>query len=276
MTYADLHLHSNHSDGSDTPEEVVAHAFKAGVGAMALTDHDTLSGVARAAQAARDAGIGFLHGTEISARYEHREIHVIALGVQIDHPELCKELEFYSQARNNRAAQIIEKLEANGIPFDHELLQTIAGHAAIGRMHIAKTLTLQGIVKHPQQAFDRFLNARKPAYVPKLAMPMDEAIQVIHAAGGLAFVAHPGLGKTTRKLLPKLLTLPFDGIEAYHVSHTPGRTEEFLQLAQSGNLLVTGGSDCHGDIKGKREMGNVRMPLHHYETLCETLETMSG
>lgn len=271
MAFADLHLHSNHSDGSDAPKDVVAYAQRAGVSAMALTDHDTVSGVGEAQGYAEEAGIGFLTGVEISARFDRREIHVISLGVDIAHPQLLQELQRYSDARNNRGQEIIAKLEAHGIAFDHELLKRLAEHSAIGRMHIAKTLTLQGAVKKPQEAFDRYLNAHKPAYVPKMAMPMEEAIEVAHAAGGLVFVAHPGLGKTTRKLLPKLLQLPFDGLEAYHISHTPGRTQEFLELAQANQLLVTGGSDCHGDIKGRRELGHVQMPIHYYEAIRERL-----
>jgi predicted metal-dependent phosphoesterase TrpH len=115
------------------------------------------------------------------------------------------------------------------------------------------------------------MNAGGPAYVPKETMPLADAVDLIHGAGGLAFVAHPGLGKTTRKLLPELLTYPFDGIEAYHVSHSPGRVEEFTTLAQERGLLITGGSDCHGTIKGKALLGSVRTPVAVYEAMLNAL-----
>jgi predicted metal-dependent phosphoesterase TrpH len=142
-------------------------------------------------------------------------------------------------------------------------------------MHIAQELLAMGVTKTIQEGFDRFLKHGTPAYVPKKTLCSEDAVAHIHAAGGLAFVAHPGLSKSTRKLLPKLLALPFDGIEAYHISHSPGRTEEFLAVAAERNLLVTGGSDCHGMAKGKAEMGKVRMPYHHFEKMQVALASTS-
>jgi len=111
----------------------------------------------------------------------------------------------------------------------------------------------------------------RPGYVPKAALPIESALKQIHEAGGLAFVGHPGLGKTTRKLLPRLLELPFDGIEAYHISHSPGRTGELLEIAKQRQLLVAGGSDCHGTVKRAAEMGKVRVPYAHFARIESTL-----
>ena len=269
MAFVDLHLHTCHSDGSDTPEAVVVRAQQAGASAIALTDHDTLAGVAAGRLACHEAGIDFLSGTEISTWYEGREIHVVGLGVHEKDAALGAALDHLCQARKDRGQEILALLRTLGIDVP---LSTGGGKIeAPGRMHIARAMTDAGYVKKPQEAFDRFLNRGKPAFVPKYAMPTAEAIECIHGAGGLAFVAHPGLGKTTRKLLPKLLTLPFDGIEAYHITHTPGRVDEFLTLATARGILVSGGSDCHGTIKGKALLGLVQTPRKVFNAIVERL-----
>lgn len=273
MPFVDLHLHTRHSDGSDTPEEVVARAVEAGAAAIALTDHDTVAGVSAGHAAATRAGLGFLAGTEVSTYYLGREVHVLGLGIDIENDALVEGLKNLCQARQQRGEQIIERLRSLDIQLPPMAVE--AGDAP-GRMHIARAMADAGLVKKPQEAFDRYLNKGKPAYVPKWAMPTDEALALIHGAGGLGFVAHPGLGKNIRKLLPRLLTLPFDGIEAYHISHVPGRITEFLDLAASHGLLVTGGSDCHGTVKGgKPLLGQVQTPLGVYDAICARLTSLS-
>ena len=271
MSHVDLHLHTHHSDGSDTPEQVVAAASALGIAAIAITDHDTVSGVAAAAQAAHDAGIGFLTGVEISARFERNEVHVIGLGVDTACEALLDGLDVLLAARNNRATQILERLQALDIPIELEQVRRWSWGEAVSRMHIARELKEMGVTRNTQDAFDRFLNHGRPAHVAKYTVPAEDALDLIHAAGGLAFIAHPGLSKSTRKHLPGLLKLPFDGIEAYHVSHTPGQIVEFLGLASEYKILVSGGSDCHGLIKGRREMGNVQTPEIYYQRILDRL-----
>jgi len=271
VSYVDLHLHSLHSDGSDTPSHIVERAVEAGAAAIALTDHDTTAGVAEGRAAAAAAGIGFLSGTEISTHYKFREIHVLGLGVDENNDLLTTALEGLCASRRNRGNIILERLRALGFDLNIEADAALAPEGAFGRMHIARAMTDAGHVRKPQEAFDRFMNAGGPAYVPKETMPLVDAVDLIHGAGGLAFVAHPGLGKTTRKLLPELLAFPFDGIEAYHVSHSPGRVEEFIALARERGLLITGGSDCHGTIKGKALLGSVRTPVPVYEAILDAL-----
>lgn len=271
MSYVDLHLHTNHSDGSDTPGEVAAYASGLGIAAIAITDHDTIDGVATGALAAQEAGIGFLRGVEISARFERNEVHVIGLGIDPGCGVLQAGLQALQTARNERALQILERLQALGIPIDIVQVRRWSWGAVLSRMHIARELKAMGVTKSTQDAFDRFLNHGRPAHVAKYTIPVEEALDMIHAAGGLAFVAHPGLSKSTRKHLQGLLELPFDGIEAYHISHTPGRVLEFLGIASERNLLVCGGSDCHGVIKGHREMGKVKTPESHYRRIVERL-----
>ncbi len=270
--FVDLHLHSNHSDGSDPPAVVVQRAAALGFSAIALTDHDTIAGVAEAEAEAEAMGIEFLRGTEISAVFERREIHVVGLGIDIGEACLNKALHKLQEDRATRAERIIARLNEREIPIEYAAVQARAGHAAIGRLHIAQELYERGFVKTVQRAFDRHIGAGRPAFVPKASLPCDEAIARIHDAGGLAFLAHPGIGKNSLRMLTKLLALPFDGIEVHHIKHTPGQITGYAELARERGLLVSGGSDCHGTTKNSTpEMGKVRLPYEHYERICAAL-----
>ncbi len=271
MDYVDLHLHSNCSDGANRPEQVVQRAVRKRITAIALTDHDTVHGVDAAAHAAHEAGIGFLTGTEISAQFEGRELHIVGLGIDCNCPILLSALEKLRQSRASRADKILARLQELGIEISPERVYARAVSGNVGRMHIATELVEMKLVRTPQEGFDRYLNRNGAAYVPKATLAAEEAIDAIHAAHGLAFIAHPGLSRDTRRALPQLLELPFDGIEAYHISHSLQRTQEFLALAKQRQLLITGGSDCHGGIKGREEMGKVRTPVAYYEKICAAL-----
>lgn len=271
MTYVDLHLHSNHSDGSDAPARVVERAATLGIAAMALTDHDAVSGVEEARAAAGQHGIAFLAGTEMSAHLDGHEVHVLGLGIDISCQPLLEGLEAMRASRNLRAGKIIERLQALGIPIVTENVRERAKGGAVSRMHIAAELRAMGATRSTQEGFDRYLNAGCPAHVTKAVMTVEAAVSLVHQAGGLAFVAHPGLSRSLRRLLPKLCELPFDGIEAYHISHSPSDQGSFLKFAESRGLLVTGGSDCHGTIKRAPEMGKVYTPVACYERIMAAL-----
>jgi predicted metal-dependent phosphoesterase TrpH len=268
VPFADFHLHSHYSDGSDAPAEVVARAAALGMAALALTDHDTTGGVGEARVACEYHGILFLPGTEVSTLFRHGEVHVLGLGIDPSNPDLREGLARQKADRASRAAEIAAKLRRRGIIIDGDALAARAPGGLVGRMHIAALLHEQGHASTVQDGFNRYLNRNRPAWVPKRMVAPEEAIGWIHAAGGLAFLAHPGIGKSTGQQLQALLQLPFDGIEAYHVHHSPGVTAQFLELAASRGLLVTGGSDCHGTVKGHApEMGKVRLPMHHAEVI---------
>lgn len=269
--YADLHLHTYYSDGSDSPARVVERALEAGFSAIAITDHDTVAGVEEGEAAARAAGIEFIRGTEVSTFYGHSEVHILAFGLRLDDANLGAELLRLTEEREARARLMVQKLNALGIPIAFDAVAARAGSgAAIGRMHVARELHALGRVKTVQDAFNRFLGGGKRAYVPKVGLSCDKALDLIHQAGGLAFLAHPGIGATHR-ILPRLLVRPFDGIEAYHSKHTPGQTDAYLQLAKERGILVTGGSDCHGNAKTEPEMGKVKLPWEWYQSILESL-----
>lgn len=235
---------------------------------MALTDHDTVAGVNEARSAAEDASIEFLTGTELSVVHTRREVHVLGYGIDPEDEALNTTLDRLHTERANRAKKIVQKLANQGVEINFDNLANRAG--VIGRMHIAQEIVRGGHATTVQGAFDKYIGRRGNAYVRKKALTLQEALDTIHSAGGLAFLAHPGLGQENR--LDALLQYPFDGIEVYHSQHTAGQTSAFQQVAQDRDLLISGGSDCHGDIKGRRpEMGTVRTPYDVYERVAEAL-----
>ena len=266
--YADLHLHSNHSDGGDAPEAVVARAAKLGVAAISITDHDQVSANPIAAKAAAQAGITYLNGTELTARYRYLSVDVLGYRLNPEDPALQAGLARMQQARLERFEAMIARLHTQcGIVVDRSLLTRHGDTTSLGRMHLALALKEMGVTRRTQEGFDRFLKAGRPAYVPAVALEVDAAIDLIHQAGGLAFLAHPGLMKGVRKALLTLLAFPFDGIEVYHVRHSPGLSDQFLQIARERKLLISGGSDCHGHIRDHPNVGKVRLPMSYVEAI---------
>lgn len=273
--WADLHLHTTCSDGADTPERVMERAHELGIAAVAITDHDTTAGVAAARAAAQAAGMDFLEGVEISASFDGQEIHILGLGVREDVPVLKALLERSNKDRADRAWQIVDRLDKIGVAPRATLAAHMEGAVQLGRMHVAVALERLGKVRTVQDAFERYLNRACPAFVPKILPSAIEAVRTIHEARGLAFIAHPGLGHTLRRRLGALLELPFDGIEAWHVSHTAQMVDTFKALARERGLLLTGGSDCHGDIKKEKPtMGRVRTPYACYEHIRDALSRL--
>lgn len=269
--FVDLHLHTNHSDGSDSPGRVVERAGELGFAAIAITDHDTLSGVEAGRAAAEERGIEFLPASEISAEYRGTEFHIVALGLPVSGAALHDELETLRARRNQRAMDMVARLQELGVPITYEKVLEQAAGGSVGRMHVAREILALGHARTVQDSFDKFIKKGRPAFVSKQNLSCGDAVDLIHGCGGLAFVAHPGLGNLKR-YLNALLSFPFDGIEAYHTHHTPGQLSEFRELATSRKLLITGGSDCHGTIKGlSPEMGKVRVPYEHFERIKERL-----
>lgn len=270
--YADLHVHSCYSDGADTPMRVAERACKLGFAAISLTDHDTVEGVGEAEAAAREHGMEHLSGVEISARFQNLEVHILGYGINAGNQTLLAALSDLRRERDLRAVRMAAKLAPLGIELDMDAIRAEVRRGVIGRMHLARKIHELGKAKTVQDAFDKYIGRGKPAFVPKEAVTADAAIALIHTAGGLAFLAHPGIGKEVERRLPQLLTLDFDGIEVYHSKHTPGQITTFTMLAVERDLLISGGSDCHGE--GKREpadMGKVRLPHYHVLRIQEAV-----
>lgn len=276
MSRVDLHLHTTHSDGSLSPADVIALAHKAGVTALAITDHDITTGIPDAIATGRELGIEIIPGIEISSQYGGSELHVLGYFLDWQDAELGARLTTLRESRHRRNPQIIERLQALGIDITYEEVRTLAGTDSVGRPHIARVLMEKQMVASAKEAFDRFLANGKPAYVPRELPSPAEAIQWIKAAKGLAVLAHPTWVNPTEGTLTDLVRQlkadGLDGIEVHYSTHTSRQTREYLSLAEQVNLLVTGGSDFHGVTKPDIEVGIGRGTLHVPDSLLPKLK----
>jgi predicted metal-dependent phosphoesterase TrpH len=240
----DLHIHSTASDGTLTPEQVVARARELGLSAIALTDHDTVDGLEPAQAAARGTGLVVLPAVEISTDWESREIHL--LGYFLDHRNaaLQEKLARIREAREGRAEKMVARLRELGVEISYEAVLERANGGSVGRPHVAAELAAQGYVPNQQAAFERYLGRDKPAYVPRYKLSYQEAIEIIRQCQGLPVLSHPGLVRDDRKVREMLPAV--DGLEAYHTAHSPAQCQKYAKMARERGLLVTGGTDSHG------------------------------
>jgi len=281
----DLHIHSSASDGTYSPEEIVEQAQEQGLKAIAISDHDTIDGVCQAMDAGIPPSLEFMTGIEISADPLERmngggSFHILGYGFSIYDNFLHKTLETLQQARENRNPKIIEKLQLAGIDISIEDVEKICGNGQMGRPHIALALIEKKVVTTFNEAFDRYLGTGCLAHVDKTRLSCQEAIQLIHKAGGVVVLAHPGLIKAPEtypmgELIDDLVSMGLDGIEVHHTDHSEEQIRYFEKMAQNRGLLITGGSDFHGDMKPEVQMGkgtgNLHVPCHLFETLSNAI-----
>ncbi|NKB81693.1 MAG: PHP domain-containing protein [Nitrospirales bacterium] len=280
MARLDLHLHTTYSDGSYPPDHVVALASQAGVTTMAITDHDTVDGLAEAIQAGRQRGIEVIPGIELSSQTAGIETHILGYFFDWNQPELKQHLLNQRQTRHSRNYHILETLKTLGLAVTYEEVKARAGSDSIGRPHIAKVLLEKGYVSCLKDAFDRYLGAGKPAYVPIDCPSTAEAIAWIREAGGIPVLAHPIWVKrytqNIRKLCQELKDQGLQGIEVFHSSHQPKDMHICLEVARQVGLLATGGSDFHGHatptVQVGKGRGNLKVPL----ALLEPLKKAAG
>lgn len=246
----DLHLHTTASDGTDSPQKLVSIAAAKGFQVIAVTDHDTMSGVSEAVEAGKRLGVRVIPGVEISAGGA-TEVHV--LGYAIAKPEkLIGVLEDMRAQRSKRMKQMVFKLNQMGIPIS---LQRVTGMAqeSVGRSHLARLLVEERFVKDVREAFNRYLAPGRPAYVEREKLTVSQAIALIDSAGGIPVIAHPGQNHGDcfwlKERFAELKDVGLKGIECYHMAHSQQQTIMFHRIAKELGLLVTGGSDYHGMIK---------------------------
>ena len=264
--FADLHLHSHFSDGTFAPEEIVALARKFGHAAIALTDHDSVEGCERMAAACETAQIEFITGAELTAEHADNELHILGYFIDPSNQRLLTELAKFQIVRQNRIRDMVARLNELNVPLKAEAVFALANCRSPGRPHVARALVQAGHCKSHDQAFERFLKKGRPAWVPKAKMSALQAIELIHQAGGLAVMAHPGLNRTD-EVIPDLVDAGMDGIACFHTKHSNSTARHYLDMADHFKLLVTGGSDCHGLSKGKPLIGTVKLPYEHVEKM---------
>lgn len=294
----DLHMHSTASDGSDAPEALPELAQQKGLDAIALTDHDTTAGLSACAEAAQRIGLAFVPGIELSAdpasaRPARRNtqpdqteprgtLHILGYFIRHDDPTLEQLQHRLREARAQRNPEMVQKLQSLGVDISYqEVLDLAQGEAsqAIGRPHIGRLLVQKGYVKSMHEAFARYIGEGAAAYVRKDRLTAEQAIESIHAAGGLASLAHPAQlnleNDTLEHVVARLADLGLDAIETYHSDHTRQHRQQFERLAHRFRLVNTGGSDYHGSRK-RIELASQHVPLTIYEQLHHAWQQRAG
>jgi hypothetical protein len=262
MPRYDLHCHSTRSDGLLAPAAVVARAATRGVDVLALTDHDEVSGLAEAKDAAREAGIRFVCGSELSVSWEDLSIHIVGLGLDPDNAALVTGLEAIRSGRTARARRIGDALAAAGIAGAYEgALKYVTSERLITRAHFARYLVEAGYVREVKDVFKQYLTPGKPGYVQHEWATLSNAIDWIHAAGGSAVVAHPGRYKVSesgmRRLLAEFRDAGGDALEVLSSSHTPAQYAQYATLSRVFGLAGSCGSDYHGPGESWMDLGDL-------------------
>ena len=245
--FYDLHVHTSASDGEDTPETVILRAVEAGLGGLAITDHDTVDGLEPAGQFIKEnrLKIELIPGIELNTDYGDDDLHILGYFIDFKNGYLIDRLSEIRGQRYARAEKMITKLQSMGIKIDFEQVKNIARGNLIGRPHIARVLCRNGYAASPEEAFRRYIERGQPAYEPRYKFSPAEAIGLIKQVGGLAVLAHPGLIKDNNNIIESI-KLGIEGLEIYYPEHTEEQQQQFIRIAKEYNLLITGGSDYHG------------------------------
>ncbi len=269
MSGVDLHAHTTASDGTYAPAELVREAAQRGVRVLAITDHDSVDGVAPAQQAA--AGhppLEIVPGIELNTDGPAGEVHVLGYFVEHAAGWLRELLGEFRAERAARIARIAERLAALGCPIEVPEVLALVREGSAGRPHVAQVMVRRGYVASVREAFDRYLAAGKPAHVPHRKLEARQACEVIRRAGGLAVMAHPVFTPDPEAMIRDLAgTGHLDGVECYYAEHTPEQTARFLGLCRELNLVATGGSDFHGPQVRAGTLGQPPVPWESWEAL---------
>ena len=269
--YVDLHLHTVASDGTLTPEQLVDYASSKGYKAIAVTDHDSWESIGATAALGSRVGLEVIPGIELSTNIDEREIHILGYFIAHHDRVFQAQVAHFKQARLERAQRMVEKLSAMGVHIEMQRVLQIAGGGSLGRPHVARALLEQGYVGSIDEAFSRYIGAGCPAYVAKDFLTPEESFQLIHDAGGLAFFAHPGI-EGADDLIDGFAAAGLDGIEVWHAKHTASQAKHYHDLAVRKKLLVSGGSDFHGEGLGSSASRcPVRVPYEVVERMKERL-----
>lgn len=268
MKFADLHLHTVFSDSTYTPQELISESVNVGLSAIAVVDHDTIDGIGPAIETAKIKDIEVLAGIELSAEYNGSEIHILGYLIDYERQDLKDRLEFLRKNRIERIYKILDKLQEMGLRLEAETVFDIAKQGTVGRLHIARAMVKQGLVSSIQEAFKKYIGDKCPAYVCNFRFSPLDAIKLIKDVGGIPVLAHP-YTLNRDDSIPKFIDYGLMGLEVYYPEHTQGMVNFYLDLAKKYNLLVTGGSDCHGNAKPAVKIGLIKIPYELVDKLKE-------
>jgi predicted metal-dependent phosphoesterase TrpH len=274
VSKVDLHIHSTASDGRYSPQEIVRKAAGLGLEVIALTDHDTVNGIAPALEEARKLDrLQFIPAVEVSTDVPSGEVHVLGYFIDYTSGELAAALERFRTSREGRAQGMVDRLAGLGIHISWQRVREIAGSGAVGRPHVAQAMLEAGYISSLGEAFDRYIARDGPAYVEREKMTPVEAVQLILRSRGVAVMAHPFTVPEPEATIVEMKAAGMAGIEAYYGQHTGEEIGTLIALAKNHGLLVTGGSDYHGLDESKETlMGGVEVPMEAVERLIARAE----
>jgi hypothetical protein len=263
--FADLHIHTRHSDGTETPAEVVEKSARLGIMCVAITDHDTCAGFKEAFDTANRLGVELLPGIEVSAYIGDKSVHILGYLMDMDNEFLAQIVTDNRESRLLRMRRMVDKLVALGYNVTLEDVLEYIGEGTLGRALLARFLVSKGFFKNPKAVFEAILGDGKPVYEPVPRFSPVEAIGLIKAAGGVTSLAHPGFTNVD-EIMPSLVEAGLDAIEAYGPQHDEASQSHYIMMAERLGVLVTGGSDNHGPESGRR-IGGTLLPSSHVESL---------
>jgi len=266
--FADLHLHTIFSDATYTPQELISQSAACGLSAIAIVDHDTVLGIEPAIKIAQKKEIEVLAGIELTTEYEGLEVHILGYLIDYKREKLIDKLEFLKKNRIERIYKIVDKLKDMGVRLKAESVFAITGGGTVGRLHVARAMVKEGLISSTAEAFQKYIGDKCPAYVCNFRFSPSEAIRLIQEIDGIPVLAHP-YTLNRDDLIPEFVDYGLRGLEVYYPEHTKGMINSYLGLAKKYNLLVTGGSDCHGLAKPEIKIGSVKIPYELVEKLKE-------
>jgi predicted metal-dependent phosphoesterase TrpH len=273
MKYADLHLHTIFSDGTYTPAQLISDALNCSLSAISIVDHDTVEGVAPAVEIGDKEGLEVIPGIELTAEYEGLEIHILGYLLDYKNKELRERIKVLQKNRVERVYKIVEKLKESGLNLDADKVFDISRQGSVGRLHIARAMVRAGLVGSIFEAFRKYIGDKGPAYVLGFKMSPQEAISLIKRSGGIPVLAHP-YSLNSDELIPLFVEYGIMGLEVHYPEHSQSMVNFYLGLAKRYNLLVTGGSDCHGEAKPEIRIGSIKIPYELVEKLKAAKESL--
>ncbi len=258
--YADLHTHTYHSDGTRAPREVIDLARAHGITIVAISDHDNLAAFFEIKTYADSVGVLLIPAAELSCAVDGVDVHVLAYAFDAFDERVAARLAAFRETRHTRGYRMVDRLHVLGYDISRDRVDQLAAGGAMGRPHIARALVEKGYVRSVAEAFDLLIGTGKPAFIDKERFRIDDAVSLIHAAGGVLSIAHPAHYPDAETLVPTLLDAGIDAVEVFHPDVNDAARETFTNVARFRNKFLTGGSDDHGTVKAKETLGTVRVP----------------
>lgn len=270
MKYCDLHLHTVYSDSTYTPEVLIRQAAGSGIDVIAVTDHDTINGITPAMEAAKEFDIEVIPAIELTAELNGLEIHILGYFIDFSKNEFLEKLEVLKEVRVQRVYKIIEKLKGLGVSLNADAVFKMCHEkGSVGRLHIARALVQAGYCRYTGEAFEKYIGDKSRAYVCGFRFNPAEAIRMIrNTAGGCCVLAHP-YSLHNDDLIPLLVNEGIQGLEVYYPEHNASMAQRYKKMAEEYGLMLTGGSDCHGEAKPESKIGSVKVPYELVEKLKE-------